>query len=131
MGQLISSLVIRLTGGLSKTDVNLEYDTYGFEGDVDYSTDRNEEYQPSDYDEIYDDVMDGTRVRGITPPNRPRRTPQKVKTSVLKNQLILLVLASCQQAEGGLLLCVCLPLSSGHYCFRDNRHPFPHQTRFL
>ena len=46
MGQLISWL----TGGLEKKDVNLNYETYGREGEADYAVDYNGEYQPSDYD---------------------------------------------------------------------------------
>ena len=48
MGQLIT----RLTGGIEKTDINLDYETYGIEGERDYATDRNGEYQPSDYDDM-------------------------------------------------------------------------------
>ena len=68
MGQLIT----RLTGGIEKRDVNLDYETYAREGDADYAVDRNGgyltselflpwynkeyipqgEYQPSDYDDM-------------------------------------------------------------------------------
>ena len=37
-----------------KEDVNQEYQTYGKEGDVDYALDLNNDYQPSDYDEMYE-----------------------------------------------------------------------------
>ena len=48
MGQLIA----RFTGGIEKADINLEYETYGVEGERDYAIDGNGEYQPSDYDEV-------------------------------------------------------------------------------
>ena len=66
MGQLIT----RLTGGIEKRDINLDYQTYG-DGDA-YATDANGEYQPSDYDEVYDEVEERDGVRGtrrFTPPN--------------------------------------------------------------
>ena len=44
-------LITRLTGGIEKTDINLDYETYGIEGERDYATDRNGEY---DYD--YDNM---------------------------------------------------------------------------
>ena len=37
-----------------KEDLNPEYQTYGKEGDVDYALDLNNDYQPSDYDEMYE-----------------------------------------------------------------------------
>ena len=42
MGQLIT----RLTGGIEKRDINLDYETYGREGEADYAMDHNGEYQP-------------------------------------------------------------------------------------
>ena len=48
MGQLITWL----TGGIEKTDINIEYETYGIEGERDYATDRNGEYQPSEYNDM-------------------------------------------------------------------------------
>ena len=56
MGQLIA----RLTGGIEKTDVNLDYQTYGVEGERDYAIDGNDEY-----DSHYDD-MEGTSDRPST-----------------------------------------------------------------
>ena len=50
MGQLIA----RFTSGIEKADINLEYETYGVEGERDYAIDGNGEYE---YD--YDD-MEGT-----------------------------------------------------------------------
>ena len=61
-----------ITGGIEKEEINLDYQTYGREGDVDYVVDNNGEYlssdiltgdkdkthcnkgqyQPSDYDEM-------------------------------------------------------------------------------
>ena len=46
MGQIIP----RLTGGIEKTDINPDYQTYGNGGN--YAIDGNGEYQPSDYDEV-------------------------------------------------------------------------------
>ena len=66
MGQLIT----RLTGGIEKTDVNLDYQTYGVEGERDYATDRNGEY---DYD--YDDMEGGgdrPSTQRITRPKVPK-----------------------------------------------------------
>ena len=37
-----------------KEDVNQEYQTYGKEGDVDYARYLNNDYQPSDYDVMYE-----------------------------------------------------------------------------
>ena len=56
MGQLIA----RLTGGMEKTDINLDYQTYGMEGERDYAIDGNDEY-----DSHYDD-MEGTSDRPST-----------------------------------------------------------------
>ena len=50
MGQLYT----RLSGGIMKKDINVDYDTYGFEGERDYAIDNNCEYQPSYYDEMYE-----------------------------------------------------------------------------
>ena len=50
MGQLNRTPKIKV----EKTDINLDYQTYGREGDIDYAVDYNGEYQPSDYDEMYD-----------------------------------------------------------------------------
>ena len=50
MGQLYA----RLSGGIMKKDINVDYDTYGFEGERDYAIDNNCEYRPSDYDEMYE-----------------------------------------------------------------------------
>ena len=61
MGQIIT----RLTGGIEKRDINLDYQTYG-DGDA-YAIDGNAEYQPSDYDEV-DERNDGMRTPRLTPP---------------------------------------------------------------
>ena len=63
MGQLYA----RLSGGIMKKDMNVDYDTYGFEGDRDYAIDNNGEYQPSDYDEMYE-VDNHMSTRGTRRP---------------------------------------------------------------
>ena len=66
MGQLIT----RSTGRVEKKDTNPDYQTYG-DGDA-FAIDANGEYQPSDYDEVYDEVEERDGVRGtrrFTPPN--------------------------------------------------------------
>ena len=63
MGQLIA----RPTGGIEKTDVNLEYQTYGIEGERDYAIDANGEYQPSDYDDM-EETKDHPRAQRATCP---------------------------------------------------------------
>ena len=45
MGQIIT----RFTGGVEKTDIDVDYQTYG-DGDA-YAIDANDEYQASDYEE--------------------------------------------------------------------------------
>ena len=35
-----------------KPDINPDHQTYGKEGDVDVAIDKNQDYQPSDYDEF-------------------------------------------------------------------------------
>ena len=67
MGQLIA----RPTGGIEKTDINLDYQTYGIEGERDYAIDGN-----SEYDCHYDD-MEGTSDR----PSTQRITRLKVHGS--------------------------------------------------
>ena len=54
MGQLIT----RPRDRMVKTDINEDYRTYGKEGDVDYVTDGNGEYQPSHYDEMKESNYD-------------------------------------------------------------------------
>ena len=63
MGQLYT----RLSGGIMKKDINVYYDTYGFEGERDYAIDNNGEYQPSDYDEMYE-VDNHMSTRGTRRP---------------------------------------------------------------
>ena len=46
---------------------NVDYDTYGFEGERDYAIDNNGEYQPSDYDEMYE-VDNHMSTRGTRRP---------------------------------------------------------------
>ena len=50
-----------------KKDINVYYDTYGFEGECDYAIDNNGEYQPSDYDELYE-VDNHMSTRGTRRP---------------------------------------------------------------
>ena len=64
MGQLIT----RFTGGIEKTDINLDYQTYGIEGESDYAIDGNGEY---DYD--YDDMEEKSNR-----PSAQRITRKKV-----------------------------------------------------
>ena len=63
MGQLIT----RLTGGIEKQDINLDYETYGIEGERDYATDRN-----GDYDYDYDNMEETNKSQGIHRTNRPK-----------------------------------------------------------
>ena len=70
MGQLIT----RPTGGIEKTDINLDYQTYGIEGESDYAIDGNGEY---DYD--YGD-MEGKSTR----PRAQPMTHTKVREAVKK-----------------------------------------------
>ena len=41
---------------VEKEEANPTYQTYGRRGEVDYAVDYNGDYQPSDYDEMYDTV---------------------------------------------------------------------------
>ena len=68
MGQLVT----RPTGRGVKTDTNPNYQTYGNANDVDYIQDFNAQYQPSDYDEMYEE----TSIRRSTLPG----TGPKVKS---------------------------------------------------
>ena len=61
MGQIIT----RTTGGVGKTDINEDYQTYG-DGDA-YAIDGNDEYQPSDYDEV-EERDEGRSTRCFTAP---------------------------------------------------------------
>ena len=67
MGQLVA----RPTGGIEKTDVNHDYQTYAVEGERDYAIDGNGEYEGH-----YDD-MDGGGDR----PSTRRITRPKVQGS--------------------------------------------------
>ena len=42
----------RPRSNIVKADINPEYQTYGKEGEVDVAIDKNQDYQPSDYDEF-------------------------------------------------------------------------------
>ena len=64
MGQLITRLT---TDGIEKTDTNLDYETYGIEGECDYASDRNGDYQPSDYDDM-DEKNDRPSAERTTSP---------------------------------------------------------------
>ena len=44
-----------------KKDTNPNYQTYGVEGEDDYAVDYNRDYQPSDYDEMYDTSRENSR----------------------------------------------------------------------
>ena len=56
MGQLVTRV--------EKTDINLDYQTYG-DGDA-YAIDGNSEYQPSDYDDM-EETSDRMKTRRFTP----------------------------------------------------------------
>ena len=62
MGQLIAGL----TGGIEKTDINLDYQTYGVEGERDYGIDGNDEYD-AHYDDM-EETSDHPSTRRITRP---------------------------------------------------------------
>ena len=52
-----------------KIERNPQYQTYGREGDVDYVVDYNRDnYQPSDYDEMYDTTSDKSNKVRLTVP---------------------------------------------------------------
>ena len=68
MGQIITwlgQIITWLTGGIEKRDINLDYQTYG-DGDA-YAIDGNDEYQPSDYDEV-EERNDCMRTQRFSPP---------------------------------------------------------------
>ena len=91
MGQIITWL----TGGIEKRDINLDYQTYG-DGDA-YAIDANDEYQPSDYDEVEErDDVRGTR----------RFTPPKVR--IILQNIFKWDLNPQQQAKK--CSCVCLAI---------------------
>ena len=52
MGLLSTKPEVRV----EKEEANPTYQTYGRRGEVDYAVDYNGDYQPSDYDEMYDTV---------------------------------------------------------------------------
>ena len=54
MGQLITKPKAMVV----KEDINQDYQTYGKEGELDYAVDSNEQYQPSDYDEMEETSKD-------------------------------------------------------------------------
>ena len=50
---------------VEKEEANPTYQTYGRRGEVDYAVDYNGDYQPSDYDEMYDTVGGGSIRRKV------------------------------------------------------------------
>ena len=50
----MSQLNARPKRRVEKTDTNPKYRACGRDGEVDYAVDHNQDYQPFDYDEIYD-----------------------------------------------------------------------------
>ena len=64
MGQAAGSLYRTLCcKEIVKEDVNIDYDTYGHEGDVDYVTNQNPYYEhDDDYD--YDDMENSAGQKG-------------------------------------------------------------------
>lgn len=127
MGQLIA----RPTGRIVKTDINQDYRTYGNAGDVDYVTDGNDGYQPSNYDEMnesnYDEVNESSYDE-MNETSLRRSTHSKVKTPGIL-MFIHPVTASRQKAEDDLLLHNCIPVDSGPSRVWNN--PFPQQQRCL
>ena len=63
IGLIMGQLITRFTRGVEKRDINLEYETPG-DGDA---IDGNDEYQPSDNDEV-EERNDGVRTQRFTPP---------------------------------------------------------------
>ena len=63
-------LIARLTGGIEKRDINLDYETYGIEGERDYATDRNGEY---DYN--YDNMEETNDSQGA---HRTKQTKVRI-----------------------------------------------------
>ena len=61
MYHIMGQLVTRLTGGIEKTDVNPNYQTYG-DGDT-YAIDGNGYYQPSDYDDMEETSDRSSRIK--------------------------------------------------------------------
>ena len=61
MGQVATCLYRFCCGEIVKRDINIDYDTYGREGDVDYVTDRNQYYE-LDYDDM-ETAAEGQRGR--------------------------------------------------------------------
>ena len=109
MGQLAT----RPTGGEVKTDANPDYQTNGDENDVDFVQDFNCEYQPSDYDEMYDET---SSRRGTSQVPRPtlavgepdyRETGPKVKSINARIYKSYATDTSCQEIERSPFLCNC------------------------
>ena len=61
IGQLNTKPEVRV----EKEEANPTYQTYGRKGEVDYAIDYNGDYQPSDYDEMYDTVGGGSIRRKV------------------------------------------------------------------
>ena len=74
IGLIMGQIITRLTGGIEKQDINLDYETYGIEGERDYATDRNGEY---DYD--YDNMEETNESQGTQRTARPK---VKIKCTV-------------------------------------------------
>ena len=63
IGLIMGQLITRFTGGVEKRDINLEYQTPGNA----YAIDGNDEYQPSDNDEV-EERNTGVRTQRFTTP---------------------------------------------------------------
>ena len=74
IGLIMGQIITQLTGGIEKQDINLDYETYGIEGERDYATDRNVEY---DYD--YDNMEEKSKSQGTQRTARPK---VKIKCTV-------------------------------------------------
>ena len=70
----MSRLIVWLTGGIEKADINLDYQTYGMEGERDYAIDGNDE------DDSHYDDMEETSER----PSTRRIARPKVHFIILK-----------------------------------------------
>ena len=93
MGQLIA----RPTGGIEKTDINYDYETYGVEGESDYAIDGNSEYGGH-----YED-MEGTSDR----PSTQRITQPKVDGSFQSVDRLYLETQQPKAKKRG-KCCICL-----------------------
>ena len=70
--------VTKVTGGIEKTDINLDYETYG-DGDT-YAIDGNCEYQPSNLNEVeeaYDRMSTGSFKRKLNSKSHAKESTRR------------------------------------------------------